>query len=163
VNLTRGDATKVSSLSNVENANGGAGSDLLVGNDNANVLNGNDGNDVLIGGKGTDTILGGAGEDLIFAGYTDYDNDPTKLQTILNTWSGSGSTQTRSNKLRNGVGGVKLDDSTSGTVHDDGAHDVVTAGSSTDPAVVDWIWANKGTKANQDSLTDYLSSTDILN
>jgi Ca2+-binding RTX toxin-like protein len=163
VNLTRGDATKVSSLSNVENANGGAGSDLLVGNDNANVLDGNGGNDVIIGGKGTDTLLGGAGEDLIFAGYTDYDNDPTKLQTILNTWSGSGGTQTRSNKLRNGVGGVKLDDSTSGTVHDDGAHDVVTAGSSLDPTVVDWIWANKGTKANQDSLTDYLSSTDILN
>jgi hypothetical protein len=163
VNLTRGDATKVSSLSNVENANGGAGSDLLVGDDNANVLNGDGGNDVIIGGKGTDTILGGAGEDLIFAGNTDYDDDPTKLQTILNTWSGSGNTQTRINKLRNGVGGVKLDDSTTGTVHDDGAHDVVTAGSSTDPTVVDWIWANKGTKANQDSLTDYLSSTDILN
>ena len=42
---------------------GGAGKDLLDGNDGADVLNGGDGGDRLIGGAGDDVLLGGAGND----------------------------------------------------------------------------------------------------
>jgi Ca2+-binding RTX toxin-like protein len=165
VNLFTGKTNnKVSKLSGVENAIGGAGNDILVGDANANLLVGNAGNDVIIGGQGADTIRGEAGEDLEIAGYTDFDGDQTQLDTIRSTWAGSGNTQSRINSLRNGVSGVKLsDDSKTGTIHDDGAHDVLTGGSSTDTSTADWFWANKGTKANQDSLTDYVKNTDILN
>ena len=59
----------------IENAAGGSGNDLLVGNHVANVLKGNGGddglnggagNDVLDGGAGADTMLGGTGDDLYF-------------------------------------------------------------------------------------------------
>ncbi|MCE1183351.1 MAG: M10 family metallopeptidase C-terminal domain-containing protein, partial [Rhodocyclales bacterium] len=48
----------------IENATGGAGNDVLIGNDVANVLTGNAGNDVLEGGLGNDTLDGGAGLDV---------------------------------------------------------------------------------------------------
>lgn len=48
---------------NIENAVGGAGNDVITGNDLNNILNGGTGNDILIGGAGADTILGGVGTD----------------------------------------------------------------------------------------------------
>ena len=45
----------------VEDAYGGAGDDLLVGNAQANRLDGRVGADVLIGGRGADVLAGGAG------------------------------------------------------------------------------------------------------
>ncbi|HYG46513.1 MAG TPA: pre-peptidase C-terminal domain-containing protein, partial [Allosphingosinicella sp.] len=47
----------------VENATGGGGDDLLIGNGATNVLTGNGGNDVFIGGGGADTFRGGGGDD----------------------------------------------------------------------------------------------------
>jgi predicted Fe-Mo cluster-binding NifX family protein len=47
----------------IDNANGGTGNDVLIGNTIANVLNGGGGNDTLIGGGGNDTIIGGSGTD----------------------------------------------------------------------------------------------------
>ena len=44
----------------IENATGGTGNDVLIGNDVANVLTGNDGNDAFMGRGGNDTIVGGA-------------------------------------------------------------------------------------------------------
>ena len=64
-------------ISNVENAKGGSGDDLIVGNGGWNNLfgyGGNDwfdgkgGNDVLSGGIGNDTLQGGAGHDVLSAG-----------------------------------------------------------------------------------------------
>ncbi len=48
---------------NIENAVGGAGNDVITGNDLNNILNGGTGNDILIGGAGADTIMGGVGTD----------------------------------------------------------------------------------------------------
>ena len=48
----------------IENAIGGAGHDLLIGNTIANTLTGNAGNDTLIGGAGADTMHGGEGSDI---------------------------------------------------------------------------------------------------
>ena len=43
----------------IENATGGRGDDVLIGNSAANVLTGNDGNDTLLGRDGNDTLNGG--------------------------------------------------------------------------------------------------------
>ena len=48
----------------IENAIGGNGDDILIGNDVANILTGNAGNDQLEGGLGNDTLNGGAGIDM---------------------------------------------------------------------------------------------------
>lgn len=61
----------------IENAIGGAGRDVIDGNDLANSLlgglgadglNGGDGNDTLAGGAGADTLRGGLGDDLLKGG-----------------------------------------------------------------------------------------------
>lgn len=45
----------------IENATGGAGNDVIIGNDAANVLIGGVGNDILEGGLGNDRLDGGVG------------------------------------------------------------------------------------------------------
>ena len=47
----------------IENATGGSGADVLIGNAVANVLTGNGGDDWLMGKEGADTLNGGAGFD----------------------------------------------------------------------------------------------------
>jgi hypothetical protein len=51
--------------SDVEEAVGGRGNDLLVGTDEANVLDGAAGNDTLVGLLGADDLFGGGGFDLV--------------------------------------------------------------------------------------------------
>lgn len=48
----------------IENATGGTGNDVLIGNAADNVLTGNAGDDTLIAGAGANTLDGGAGNDL---------------------------------------------------------------------------------------------------
>jgi Ca2+-binding RTX toxin-like protein len=58
-----------SSLSNVENVQGGSGNDVLKGQPGgANVLAGNAGNDVVSGFSGTDVLTGGSGDDILAGG-----------------------------------------------------------------------------------------------
>jgi len=52
----------------IENATGGEGNDVLLGNSAANTLTGNGGNDALVGRGGNDVILGGAGVDTVTGG-----------------------------------------------------------------------------------------------
>ncbi|MDF1747590.1 MAG: FecR domain-containing protein [Alphaproteobacteria bacterium] len=47
----------------VENVLGGAGDDVLIGNDSANLIAGGGGNDVLVATGGDDLLIGGAGDD----------------------------------------------------------------------------------------------------
>ena len=58
----------------IENATGGDGNDILYGNALANALDGNDGNDVLVGGIGDDSLTGGAGDDVFVFGDSDGDD-----------------------------------------------------------------------------------------
>jgi Ca2+-binding RTX toxin-like protein len=152
VNLATRTATKVSSLSNVENATGGAGNDILVGDANANVLKGNAGRDLMIGGRGADTLRGGADEDLMIASDTNFDTTATSLTTISSTWAGAGTALDRVNQLKLGVGAagsIKLNDLTvhvTGTA-DDGASDQLFSddnGPAGAPNIADWFWANPG-------------------
>jgi Ca2+-binding RTX toxin-like protein len=52
-------------LTGVENAMGGAGGDILNGNDVDNNLIGRGGIDLIFGGKGKDVVLGGDGDDIL--------------------------------------------------------------------------------------------------
>ena len=52
----------------IENATGGLGDDVLLGNDSANVITGNNGNDNLHGRGGSDTLRGGNGQDVLLGG-----------------------------------------------------------------------------------------------
>jgi Ca2+-binding RTX toxin-like protein len=52
----------------IENAVGGDGNDLLLGNTAANQLTGGAGDDRLAGGMGADTLIGGAGADIFVVG-----------------------------------------------------------------------------------------------
>ncbi|HET9640380.1 MAG TPA: M10 family metallopeptidase C-terminal domain-containing protein [Allosphingosinicella sp.] len=47
----------------IENATGGSGNDVLIGNEAGNVLTGNGGNDAFMGRGGNDTFVGGIGTD----------------------------------------------------------------------------------------------------
>lgn len=48
----------------IENAIGGSGNDVIVGNDSGNFIDGGDGNDVIYGGAGQDILKGGKGLDI---------------------------------------------------------------------------------------------------
>jgi Ca2+-binding RTX toxin-like protein len=104
VNLTSGAATGIGGpVSNVENAAGGFGPDILIGSAAANALFGNAGDDILIGlagndtligdygsdiligGNGADTLIGGTG-DLLIAGRTNYDLNLAALTSLMAEW-----------------------------------------------------------------------------
>ena len=59
----------------IENAIGGAGDDILTGNDLGNRLNGSVGADRLTGGKKNDILAGGSGDDVLVG------SDPTELNS----------------------------------------------------------------------------------
>lgn len=59
----------------IENAKGGYGNDLLIGNEAGNILEGKDGNDIIAGYDGDDELFGGDGDDTLQGGFgTDYLN-----------------------------------------------------------------------------------------
>ena len=59
-------------LTSIENVNGTAGSDIIVGNELDNMLEGRGGSNVLDGGLGDDSLIGGSGIDT--ADYTSHDS-----------------------------------------------------------------------------------------
>ncbi|MEZ5958975.1 MAG: M10 family metallopeptidase C-terminal domain-containing protein [Hyphomonadaceae bacterium] len=72
----------------IENGIGGAGSDLITGNDVANTLSGLGGNDTLNGGEGADTMIGGLGNDTFYvdnAGDVVTENASEGTDTVRST------------------------------------------------------------------------------
>ena len=55
----------------MENASGGGGADVLIGNEIANELRGNAGDDLVLGSDGNDTLEGGTGNDELGGGAGD--------------------------------------------------------------------------------------------
>lgn len=56
----------------IENAIGGSGNDVIVGNNAANIIHGGAGNDVIYGGGGQDQLYGGSGNDIfVFSAVSD--------------------------------------------------------------------------------------------
>ncbi|PWB35959.1 serine 3-dehydrogenase [Pseudomonas sp. SDI] len=71
----------------VENAIGGSGNDLLIGNAAANELKGGAGNDIIFGGGGADKLWGGAGKDT-FVFSASSDSRPGAADKIMDFVSG---------------------------------------------------------------------------
>ncbi|MBL3521827.1 M10 family metallopeptidase [Serratia plymuthica] len=81
INLTAGSFSDVGGLKGnisiaagvtIENAIGGSGNDVIVGNNAANIIKGGAGNDVIYGGGGQDQLSGGSGKDIfVFAAVSD--------------------------------------------------------------------------------------------
>jgi Ca2+-binding RTX toxin-like protein len=78
----------------IENATGGSGNDVLLGNTAGNVLKGNAGNDTLMGRAGDDTLIGGLGDDRLEGGdgidTVDYADGPQGVTVNLATGTVSG-------------------------------------------------------------------------
>ncbi len=55
----------------IENAYGGSGNDIIIGNSVRNILRGNAGNDDLSGAGGDDVLVGGDGDDILRGGAGD--------------------------------------------------------------------------------------------
>ncbi len=112
VNMSLYYATGVGSfIYEVENAIGGYGNDILVGDDWGNVLLGGPGRDLMIGGGASywglpDTLLGEDGEDILIGGYTVYDWDLAALAAIRTAWVQPTDYYTRFGNLYGGAGGV---------------------------------------------------------
>jgi Ca2+-binding RTX toxin-like protein len=66
-----GEQNERDTISSIENANGGLGSDILIGNGGANRLRGNGGQDKIKGLGGNDNLVGGNGHDSVFGGAGD--------------------------------------------------------------------------------------------
>jgi serralysin len=61
----------------IENAIGGSGNDVIVGNDSGNSIDGGDGNDIIYGGAGQDILKGGKGTDIFV--YTKVSDSTSEL------------------------------------------------------------------------------------
>jgi uncharacterized delta-60 repeat protein len=134
VNLRHGTATGMGGVTGIEDAAGGAGSDILVGDGQDNRLTGNGGRDVLIGGGGADVLVGGAAGDLLIGGPTSHDLAPADLVAIRAEWVRPIAYATRVAHLlgttpggRNGA--VLLDPA---SLSEDGQADVLTGGTGLD-------------------------------
>lgn len=71
IGIAKGIAGTGALSARIENATGGAGDDVLIGNSDANTLVGGGGDDRLFGTAGADRILGGAGSDRLVGGSDD--------------------------------------------------------------------------------------------
>ena len=96
INLTAGSFSDVGGMTGnvsiaqgvtIENAIGGSGNDLLIGNDAANVLKGGAGNDIIYGGGGADVLWGGPGSDTFVFGAVS-DSTPKAADIIKDFQSG---------------------------------------------------------------------------
>jgi len=146
VNLDAGTATGLAGLSNVENANGGAADDILIGNGAANVLKGRAGRDLMIGRGGKDTLLGEAGDDILIGASTVLDTDTLALEAIMAEWGRTGLPGTAQDQFNTRVNDLILGGGLNGTttldvtkVVDDGVADTLNGGGD-----IDWFFISAG-------------------
>jgi RTX calcium-binding nonapeptide repeat (4 copies) len=184
VNLLSGTATGLARISRLQNVTGGAGNDILIGNELANTLIGNGGNDILlglggndrlyggvgrdivIGGLGADLLDGGAGDDILSGGYTAYDTqfsngvaqhkiDLVALNAVMAEWTSSDSYNVRVGAIKTGIGPISQYRFDPTTVHEDAASDTLTGGDGQD-----WFLVPK----TGDTITDLdFNPSDLMN
>jgi Ca2+-binding RTX toxin-like protein len=138
VNLKMSSASGLTRFDGIQNVTGGAGDDILVGDDNNNVLNGGGGHNLLIGGRGADVLQSAGTGDILIGGYTSYDTNPTALNAVFAGWRNpSADYATRVSLLRTAPGGIYSYPLNAMTVFNDGATDTLI-GSTT---ALDWFFA----------------------
>lgn len=110
----------------VENASGGSGNDVLIGNAAGNILKGNAGDDILIGGLGNDVLDGGVGFDTV--SYVDATSAVTVRLDLKARDTGMG---TDSFVSIEGVMGSAFND----TIYGDGGSNALNGGAGNDRIV----------------------------
>ncbi|WP_374942418.1 pre-peptidase C-terminal domain-containing protein [Sphingomonas sp.] len=102
----------------IENATGGSGNDVLLGNAVGNVLKGNAGNDTLMGRGGDDTLIGGLGNDTLNGGdgadTADYADGPQGVTANLARGTVTGAMGTDTLTSIENVRGSRGDDTLTG-------------------------------------------------
>src|SRR5262249_34472795 len=81
--------------------------------------------DLLIGGEDSDHLNGQQDDDILIGGSTSFDSNTAALLQIFAELNSSDSFSVRVDKLRNGMGGPKLDGT---TLIDDGTRDMLQGG-----------------------------------
>lgn len=113
---------------------GGAGNDVLTGRGNNDILNGGDGNNILIGGDSGDQLIGGNNSDLLIAATYQSEQDPTALAALLAEWASADSYSDRIARLEGTMAGGANGSFTltQATVTEDGDPDTLTGGAGQD-------------------------------
>jgi Ca2+-binding RTX toxin-like protein len=123
----------------IENAVGGAGNDVLVGNDYGNTLNGGGGDDNLTGGSGGDTLIGGDGIDTVSyysSGAGVYvDLSLTGAQTSAGDASGDILSGFESIEGSNNGSDVLIGDANSNWINGRGGNDYLVGGTGDDTLI----------------------------
>jgi parallel beta-helix repeat protein len=127
INLVLGTATNVGGVTNIQNAIGGAGNDILVGTTGTTLLQGGNGSNLLIADSSAATLIGGTGGNLLIGGTTSYDSNATALAAILATWDNTSTGYSaRVATLMSASYLYQLDNA---TVKDNGVGNLLTGGS----------------------------------
>ena len=136
----------------IENASGGSGDDVLLGNSAANVLSGNAGNDTLVGRGGNDTLNGGAGSDTV-----SYVSSGAGVTINLKSGSARGDGSDTLISVENAVGSVFNDTITgsdsANVLNGGGGNDTLSGGKGVDTYVF--------TDAGTDTISGYETGEDI--
>ena len=136
----------------IENASGGSGDDVLLGNSAANVLSGNAGNDTLVGRGGNDTLSGGAGSDTV-----SYVSSGAGVTINLKSGSARGDGSDTLISVENAVGSAFNDTITgsdsANVLNGGGGNDTLSGGKGVDTYVF--------TDAGTDTISGYETGEDI--
>ena len=137
IDLAAGTATGTeigtNTLSNIEDAEGGLGDDILIGDANANKLDGSSGDDILDGGAGDDTLYGSDGDDTVrFAGAL----MPVTVDLSAGTASGADTGNDTLFHIESVIGGLGDDtitgDANDNTLWGNAGNDTLTGGDGDD-------------------------------
>jgi len=88
---------------------GGAGDDVIWGDQGDDTLTGSTGNDVLVGATGSDRLVGSAGHDILIAGELTGGQDYAALRTLSDNWAAQWATD--SDLADNNTDGDVVDES----------------------------------------------------
>jgi Ca2+-binding RTX toxin-like protein len=173
VNLTTGNATGLTSVSNVQNVIGGAGNDTLTGSAAGGILIGGAGTDtitagagrsILIGDGGNDQLTAGASGDILIGGTTAEDApsvNESALLALLAEWQRTdiGYSQ-RITDLKNGTGLTQGNELVFGTtVLDDGGSNTLNGNAGASGNELDWFFANQA--AGHDTINHLLNGEQV--
>ncbi len=127
-NTGSGGEAEGDSYDSIEHLEGGAGSDMLAGDNNANRLSGNDSNDTLEGRAGADALDGGSGDDTASYASAAAGVVANLTQASLNTGDAAGDQYTSIERLRGSQFADTLTGDTNANLLDGGLGDDVLEG-----------------------------------
>ncbi len=139
----------------IENARGGSGDDMLIGNQVSNELRGNAGDDTLDGGSGADLLYGNLGDDTFLGGFgADYMNGGSGQGDIADYSSSTVSLNVGTNNAAANTGGDAAGDTLVGIE--------IIKGGSNDDSIVGNTVRNTLYGNNGDDILNASSNNDTI-